>query len=626
MTKIAIRILLTALLGAGFALERGQAQEAHLPLAFRGDDLLAQTSDFSAGVEYFVDSTGRLDLEAARTARFSPLAAAPAWGEVNLQNCRHNYWLRFRGTGRAASPDEKSAAFLQFGNHHFITLFFSKNGREWAKSEGGVAHDRRIGHNEYLALPPPSPDTLLFYARLADRPRPAFALRAQLDSQRSLKTREALALLKNKYSIYPSVAVMAVWLFMALFSLLQYGQNRERSYLYYALYVLSLAFGLLKTQEHQWRLPVFFNYFPIGFVYSEAIAAVLPHITYRLFVAEITDLKKHLPSIARLFTWTIWCLLGYLALDFLLEIFFFREAYCIPVYLAVRVALGLVSVYCIVRMFGIRTPVARLVVWGTVVLYAGVLFGLFKALTTGFNFQGEKVNIIVAACTVEILIFSMALGRKSKIVAEERNRLEKDLLEAHTRIARDLHDDLGSALSSIALNSQLAANAAPEKMREALVRTSDEARQMTLNVRDLMWSLQPDSDSVASITSRMRQFAAPILEAQNIDYQFEIDKKALNVQLDVAARRHFYLFFKEAANNLAKYASATTARIEVRRSPDGKTLSLEVRDDGQGFDPATAQNGHGLANMATRAALLRGSATIESAPGKGTRILLTFPI
>jgi signal transduction histidine kinase len=626
MTQVVIRIFLVAFLGAGSALERGLAQEAHLRLAFRGDDVLEQTADFSANVEMFVDSTGRRDLAAVRAARFSPLASAPDWGEVNLHNCQHNYWLRFRGTGRADAPGETGSAFLNFGNHHFAALFFSKNGHEWQQRAGGMAHHRTTGQNEYLALPPLAQDTLLFYARLADRPRPTFTLRAQLDSQRSLKAREALALLKNKYSIYPSLAVMAIWVFMALFSLLQFGQNRERSYLHYAFYVLSLAFGLLKTQEYQWRLPVFFSYFPVGFVYSEAIAAVLPHIAYRLFVAEITDLKKHLPSIARLFTWTIWFLLGYLALDCLLEIFFFREAYCIPVYLAVRVALGLVSVYCIVRMFSIRTQVARLVVWGTVVLYAGVLFGLFKALTSGFNFQGEKVNIIVAACTVEILIFSMALGRKSKIVAEERNRLEKDLLEAHTRIARDLHDDLGSALSSIALNSQLAATATPEKMREALVRTSEEARQMTLNVRDLMWSLQPDSDSMASIASRMRQFAMPILEAQNIDYQFEIDKKALDVQLDVAARRHFYFFFKEAVNNLAKYASATKAHLALRRSPDGKMLSLEVRDNGVGFDPNTVRQGHGLANLAARAALLRGSAAIESAPRNGTRILLTFPI
>lgn len=618
-----VRLLFPLLLW-GFAQTLAIAQEGHLPLAFLGKDKQGGVLDFLANTELFVDSTGSKSFEQVRSALFSPLLGAPSLGEVNLQNCQHNYWLRFRAGGFLQGADDGESLFFFFGNHHFITLFYSKNGLDWQQQKGGFAHHRAIGKNEYLPLEILPSDTVVVYVRIANRPRPDFLLTAQVVSRREIDTAEAIDLHKNKASIYPSLTVMAVWVFMALFSLLQYLQNRERAYLYYALYVLSLAFGLLKIQEHLWQMPVLFSYFPSAFVYSEGIAAALPHITYRLFVADITDLKKHLPSIARLFNLTIWFLVAYLLLDALLEIFFFRQAYCIPVYLAVRVLLGVVSVYCIVRMFSIRTEVARLITWGTVVLYLGVFVGLFIALTTGFDFQGGKVNFIVGACTVEILIFSMALGRRSKLVAEERNRLEKDLLEAHTRIARDLHDDLGSALSSISLNSQLAATATPDKMREALTRTGEEARAMTAQVRDLMWSLQPNNDSMESIVSRMRQFAAPILEAQNIDYQFETSENIGLVQLGIAERRHFYLFFKEAVNNLSKYAHATSVHIQIRRSVEHKSLTLEVADNGKGFDFDTVQKGHGLANMAARAALLKGKMSVHTAPGKGTKIVLVF--
>ncbi|MFN0217050.1 MAG: ATP-binding protein [Saprospiraceae bacterium] len=618
--------LFSLLLFGCFAQTHVVAQEEHLPVAFFGKNIQDSLLDFSASAELFMDSTGKLELEKVRTASFSPLSNAPVPRQIVLKNCRHNYWLRFRATGYPWSSEEGGDMFFFFGNQHFVTLFFSGNGRDWQKREGGFAAHRKPGQNEYMPLKATAGDTTIFYARIANRPRPDFALRAQVISQRGIETAEALALSKNRWIIYPSLVATILSVFMSLFTLLQYWQNRERAYLYYALYVLSIAIGLLKINEHLWQMPLLFSYFPSAFVFSEGIGSALPHITYRLFVADITDLKKHLPGIARLFNFTIWFVVGYAVLDILLEIFFFREAYWAYVYPPIHLLLGLVSVYCMIRMFSIHTPIARMIVWGSVVLYLGIGIGLFIAPKTGFNFQGERINYMIAACTIEILIFLMALGKRSKLLAEERNRLEKDLLEAHTHLARDLHDDLGSALSSISLNSQLAAAATPDKMREALNRTGEEAREMTSKVRDLMWSLQADNDSIESIVSRMRQFAAPILEAQNIDYQFEISENTHSVQLGVAERRHFYLFFKEAVNNLAKYAHATTVYIQIRCAADHKFLYLEVSDNGKGFDPDTVQGGHGLANMAARATLLNGQMSVVTAPGEGTKIVLSFPL
>ncbi|UOG75606.1 histidine kinase [Hymenobacter tibetensis] len=197
-------------------------------------------------------------------------------------------------------------------------------------------------------------------------------------------------------------------------------------------------------------------------------------------------------------------------------------------------------------------------------------------------------------------------------------------------IARDLHDDMGSTLSSISILSQIARNhqrqQRPELAAAVLEQIGDSSRRMLDAMDDIVWAINPAHDSLDDVTARMRRFASEVLEARGIEFTFRADPSVQGLRLGMHARREFFLLFKEAVNNLAKYAECQHADILLVYQHG--QLQLTVQDDGVGFDPhRPAQGGgNGLTNMYTRAAALSGKLTIDTAPGQGTILHLTMPL
>ena len=141
---------------------------------------------------------------------------------------------------------------------------------------------------------------------------------------------------------------------------------------------------------------------------------------------------------------------------------------------------------------------------------------------------------------------------------------------------------------------------------------------------DIVWTIKPDNDSMQKITGRMREFATSLLEAKGIELDFTVEDMVKNIRLDMEARRDLFLLFKEAVNNIAKYADCTHVHINIAGSY--KQLILSIKDNGIGFSPADTDNGNGLGNMRKRADALKGTLQIESAPLKGTVIRLYVPL
>ena len=140
---------------------------------------------------------------------------------------------------------------------------------------------------------------------------------------------------------------------------------------------------------------------------------------------------------------------------------------------------------------------------------------------------------------------------------------------------------------------------------------------------DIVWSIKPSNDSMQMLVARMRQFATNALEAKDIDLVFDMDAKVLDLKLNMAGRRHFFLIFKEAINNAAKYSLA--ASVQVRLVTAKGKLILTVIDDGCGFELVHA-DGNGLGNMEKRADNLNGQVFISSIKGEGTKVQLFIPI
>jgi signal transduction histidine kinase len=139
-----------------------------------------------------------------------------------------------------------------------------------------------------------------------------------------------------------------------------------------------------------------------------------------------------------------------------------------------------------------------------------------------------------------------------------------------------------------------------------------------------VWAIKPSNDSMQKVICRMREFATNVFEAKDIDLDFRTDEGAQEAQLDMEARRDFFLIFKEAANNAAKYSACSHASVSI--FTEHRKLMLEVRDNGSGFDVAAADGGNGLGNMKKRADALKGKITINSHPGAGTTVKLAVPL
>lgn len=205
----------------------------------------------------------------------------------------------------------------------------------------------------------------------------------------------------------------------------------------------------------------------------------------------------------------------------------------------------------------------------------------------------------------------------------------KRLLEVHRlreKVARDLHDDVGSTLTSINILSEVARHGLDENSiaKQYLQRIGKSSTQMMQSMDDIVWSIKPDNDQLHKITARMREYTAGILEPQNIGYSFEANDNIKHIKLDMESRRNLFLIFKEALNNISKYSGASLVKISIRY--EGAQIILSIIDNGKGFDLSSHSQGNGLMNMRKRSELLKGSIDIQSSLGDGTRIVLKISI
>jgi two-component system sensor histidine kinase UhpB len=213
-------------------------------------------------------------------------------------------------------------------------------------------------------------------------------------------------------------------------------------------------------------------------------------------------------------------------------------------------------------------------------------------------------------------------------LAINRNRLRQRMkeLELRNRIAADLHDEVGSSLSSIHMLSQVAAQQSPQDNShvDILNRVSNNARETMEKMGDIVWMIKPGENEGQSLWQRMERFMYEMCSSQNISCATEGKEVLENVKLTMQQRKNFYLVFKEALNNAVKYSG--TDKVDVRISQQNHQLQLSVQDYGKGFtlNGEGSHTGNGLSNMRNRAKELGGKLSIESVIGKGTDVSLSF--
>jgi signal transduction histidine kinase len=208
-----------------------------------------------------------------------------------------------------------------------------------------------------------------------------------------------------------------------------------------------------------------------------------------------------------------------------------------------------------------------------------------------------------------------------------RLQLQKALAieKMRTKLATDLHDDIGATLSSIAMYSeavQKQVNPTLPHLEPVLQKMADSSRTMVTAMSDIVWAINPANDAGDKLLQRMENYARDLCALKEIPLSFTATDKLPAIRLTLEQRRNIYLIFKEALNNALKYAGASNIRINFAEY--GKAWQLIIADDGIGFETSQQNTGNGLKNMQKRAKEIDGQLYIESTVGKGTSINLLF--
>ncbi len=206
---------------------------------------------------------------------------------------------------------------------------------------------------------------------------------------------------------------------------------------------------------------------------------------------------------------------------------------------------------------------------------------------------------------------------QARLVESERS-LEAN--EVRIRIARDVHDQLGSDLTKLVMLSTEAREVAGSDPTDLHAIAGDIERiagEANRSLGDIVWSIDPHHDSLAGLTERVRAHCERMLTWSKVEHTIDCQHEGPDRPLDPATKRDIYLMLREALNNAIKYAKAR--HIDVCFHTSAHQVEFEVKDDGVGMDIRSG-SGHGLGNMRTRAQRIGGRMDIESAAGAGTRI------
>jgi signal transduction histidine kinase len=233
----------------------------------------------------------------------------------------------------------------------------------------------------------------------------------------------------------------------------------------------------------------------------------------------------------------------------------------------------------------------------------------------------------------------LAVGGGVRVVEKQKmkrrlQRLEREraLDQERTRIAQDLHDEMGAKLCRISFLSEHARRAvAPDELREQIQSISDDSREVLHSLDEIVWAVNPQNDTLEQAASYLAQYAQEYFQMTGVECELSVPAQLPPEPLSSQLRHHLFLAVREALANILKHAGAT--RVTVSMACADGVFDVVVADNGRGFDaPARAAGSlagdsqDGIRNMQRRITDVGGRCAIESESGRGTTVRFSLPI
>lgn len=231
------------------------------------------------------------------------------------------------------------------------------------------------------------------------------------------------------------------------------------------------------------------------------------------------------------------------------------------------------------------------------------------------------IFVSIVFTTLLLWYFAKRKIAKQRIYFQQQVALEQQ----RNKISADLHDDIGSTLSSLQINSAVAnqlINKNPTEAKIILEKIENQSQSLADKIGDIVWSMKPEKEQFMTISARIKNFANDILGATNIQYKISIDKEIDQLVKDITIKKNSVLIIKEAINNAAKYSKASNLEVKIKWIENA--IHIKISDNGIGFNTSEIK-GNGMGNMKKRTDELKGTILIISEKNIGTTINVTIP-
>ncbi len=452
-------------------------------------------------------------------------------------------------------------------------------------------------------------------------------------------------ILPNRIYVYATTMILGIMLSMLAYAITRFLRTGQNAYLYYALaafcFILYFASRLLNV--------IFFN--ETYFYFYELRFQLLQmagNILYLFFVCSFLKLKQNLPEIYRLIGIIIWIQIVFLIINLPVtysDRFNYIGDYAFDM---LRIFILMYSVYIIIIFLMWKNRMAWYVAMGASSIVIFGMIALYLDRVGNYDYRvwghsGAPLILFMMGILLEMFFFLQGLAYKARkdevesMRAVERLQMENDYKELEkykaimdardkerNRISQEIHDDIGSGLTSIRLMSEVAK--AKNEKRESpdleLDKISTTSSELMDKMNEIIWTMNTRNDTLPNLIAYLRHQVVEFFEPFHINLRLIIPENIPDAEISGEIRRNILLTVKESLHNIVKHSQAT--RVELTFSIN-KDFAICISDNGVGFDPLQIKaHNNGIRNMEERVRSIGGVFHINK--HNGTTVTLNIPL
>ncbi len=553
--------------------------------------------------------------------------------DLNLGIAKDNYWVTFAVSHTAATSKE---FFINLENPRLndVTVYITQKNsvvKQYRMGDNFSFYKRALYQN-FFSFPVVlmAKDTQRIFLFIRHKGNTLQVPIRLMDNESFNKS------IENNYMVTGiTTGVLFLTFFFALFF---YLQSKARLFVLYAGYSIFLWAWLWSTEGFG------FQYlYPNIPDWATRLGPGISVLTVVFFIACCLQFCKPYDSNSRLrkiLTACMYLLACWGILPFL-PVINIANAPDMKLFLSVHFFLNLVSILLLVAYLLWVSIVRNKLVW---YYFAAVIVSMACSLILVLKHSGvldlpvSSGNFMSIGVIVELILMTAGITQQFYRYKKEKEEMLLAYLEQQKqitqqlimteeaerkRIARELHDDIGAGLTRITLMSDAAKNKINVSAKE-IEEIAQTCRRLVGNMGEIVWSLNPENNSLELLMAYMREELHKLLEYSGIAYSLQLPEWDVGIKLSNELRRNILLVTKESVHNAVKYSQAKN--ISIVAELNNNLLNFKINDDGIGFNESTVRNGNGLRNIHQRIQEINGSISISSLQTKGTLVEFSVPI